>query len=288
MQARDTLFGRYRVLEPAENLSIIHVRDTSKKLKVSDFEPKVAVLDQEDFAKQGIDVTRFIPGAKKVDALGSCTANTSEEALSLVLTEAEFEAHVNAMGAQTVSAAVGDLYQNTVGVERAAIGFYHGCTDQTGQKSQEWPPTDCGSSGQYCVEFMLKLGLPIKQAVASGADSVVSLMQTHALMLGTTWLNDWMDPVGPDYFIDGNGKLATVASQIQRGVAGGHEITMSAIEKLTIHASTGLVDPFNTIIRIRNHWDSSWADHGSARVHLSTLTSGPLAKYADMRAVQRA
>lgn len=284
-QVRDTQFGRFPIQEPMENLGLIHVRDVAKPLKVSDFEPAVTVLDQEDFAKQGIDVRTFIPGAVKVDALGSCTAQTAMESLSNILSPAEFLTLVNQLGKQTTS---GLVVKNAVAVERAAIGFYHGCTDLTGDPSQEWPPTDCGSTGAFVVKYMAALGLKLKHHIASGADSVVSLMQNGAGMLGTNWLNDWMDPSSKnDYCLDGDGKLSTVQAQINRGVAGGHEITLSAVEKLTILA-TGHVDPFNTIIRIRNHWDSSWADHGSCRIHLSTLTSGPLAQYADIRQVMPA
>jgi hypothetical protein len=287
VEVTDTKFGRYRVLEPMENLSLIHVRTSKKVLKVSDFEPKVAVLDQEDFHAQGINVATIVPGAdSSTDALGSCTANTSLEALSLVLSASDFHALCQQLGVQPNLAAAG-IYDNVVAVERAAIGFYHGDTDQMNDSSQQWPPTDCGSTGLYCVKFMKKLGLKIVQHIASGADSAASLLQQGALMLGTPWLKDWMNPKGGknDYFIDGNGSLSTLNKQIQNGVAGGHEISITAIEKLTIHASTGLVDPFNTVVRIRNHWDSSWADHGSCRAHLSTFTSGPLAKYADMRQV---
>jgi hypothetical protein len=53
-------------------------------------------------------------------------------------------------------------------------------------------------------------------------------------------------------------------------VAGGHETRLAAIEQIKF-LSTGHVDLANTVIRGRNHWSKSWADHGCYRVHASTL-----------------
>jgi hypothetical protein len=281
-EVRQTRFGRVHVPEPDRSLELLHRRVEGEKLVEVDHEPKVAVLDQEDLDTQGIDVSTFIPKAPKgVTALGSCTANTAIEALSNLLSLEQFVALLNQLGDQDASGTATDVYANTVACERAAIGFYHGCTDQTKEQSQEWPPTDCGSSGLYVVEYMKKLKLVTTEKVATGSgDSIASLMQDDGCMWGTPFLNAWMDPTGPSYFIDGDGKVSTLQKQIGSGVAGGHEIYLSAIERLAM-LETGGVDSAKTILRFRNHWDPSWADHGSARVHLSTLVA--LARYADVR-----
>lgn len=276
-------FGRFQVPEPPSALLRFHHHDGVSQLREVDHEPKIAVLDQEDLLAQGIYVDQFIPGAQRVDALGSCAPNTTIEMLSNVLPAVEFAAAVGRLGQRFPSPQ--DAYTDTVAAERAAIGFYHGVTDLTGNPASEWPPTDCGSSGPYLYQYALKLGLisTEKIAVAGNAESIVSLMQSNSVMIGMPWLPGWMEPVGPDNFLDGDGSIETLREQIEQADEGppeGHEISGSAIEKLTFDR-LGRVDPFNTVIRIRNHWDSSWADHGSARFHLSTLVL--LANAVDIR-----
>jgi hypothetical protein len=263
-----TKLGRYQAPEPLSALSRLHFHDGTTALKTVDHEPKVAVLDQEDLHKQGIVCSSFIPGAGNPDALGSCTANTAIEALSNLLTETEFAATVGKLGSTYPSA---DPYTQTAYAQRAAIGFYHGCTDQTGQSSSEWPPTDCGSSGPYLYQYAKKLGLIKTEKIAHGADNIVSLLQTGGLLYGTPWFNAWFTP-NSSGFIDGNGSTSALQAAINSGVAGGHEIYVSAIEKLTV-LPTGHVDPAKTVLRLRNHWDSSFGDHGSFRMHLSTMVA---------------
>lgn len=267
-------FGRYPVPEAPSALARLHFHD-GRPLHPIDHEPKIAVLDQEDLLAQRIDVSTFIPGAPNgVDELGSCTANTTIEALSNMLPLAQFLHAVAQLGGATPTG-----YSDTVAAERAAIGFYSRCTHQTGDLSQEWPPTDCGSSGPYIVAELQRLKLIKSDRIAHGADSIASLMQTDGLLWGTPWLNAWMEP-DASAFIDGDGSAATLQTQIAGGVAGGHEIYLSAIEKLTV-LPTGHVDPFKTVLRLRNHWTGSWGDHGSARVHLSTIVA--LGNSADVR-----
>jgi hypothetical protein len=233
-----------------------------------DHEPKIAVLDQEDLIAQGIDTSVLIPGAQKVDALGSCTANGFESALSNVLSLEAYLAYSKAAS-----------YDDTMRIEKAAISFYHGCTDQTGDPTQEWPPTDCGSSGPYVVEYAQKLGLIGGDQIASGAQNIVSMLQADGILQGTPFLNAWMDPPA-GAIVDGDGSASTIQAQIASGVAGGHETYISAIVKLTLSA-TGLVDPENTIVRVRNSWTKSWGDNGSFYLHLSSLVA--LGQYSDFR-----
>lgn len=275
MTANTHSLGRHHAAEPTYTTRNLHFYDGATALKVVDHEPLIKVLDQEDLLKQGIHTSQMFPGTKDVDELGSCTANTSIEALSVALGLSDFQQVISKLTNSPVGA---EIYDNTAKLERAAIRFYHGCTMQTGKTNQEFPPSDPGSSGPYLTKYMKAQGWITGEQVASGAAHIVSLLQTGGAMLGTPWLNDWFEPEGPDYFIDGDGSAATLQSQINNGVAGGHEIYISAIEKLDLD------NPANTVLRFRNHWDPTWADHGSARIHLSTLC-GPLAAQMDIRRI---
>lgn len=254
------LLGRNDFVEHPSVLRSLHLHDGVTPLTTVDWEPKVAVLDQEDLDVQGIDTSVLIPGAPKVKALGSCTANTGTEALSNLLPEEQF--------LQVTEAA---SYDDTVGAEKYAIRFYHLCTDQAGDPSQEWPPTDCGSTGAAVVSEMQAQGLASGAQVAAGAQNIVSLMQGGGAMWGGPWFNAWFEPDAHG-FIDGNGSASALQAAINSGVAGGHELYLSAIEKLSLTA-TGIVIPQLTVVRFRNHWKRSWGDNGSGRVHLSTFVS---------------
>lgn len=261
-----TKFGRFHVAEAPSSLVRLYLHKGGK-LTTVDHEPKVAVLDQEDLLAQGVRVSTFIPNATDVDALGSCTANATTSALSNLLPEAEF---LKVTGATS--------YSDVKGAEEFAIRFYHACTDQTGDPSSEWPPTDCGSSGQYIVKELQTLGLVHGDKIAHGADNLVSLLQTDGVLAGIPYLSAWMTP-DADGFVDGDGSLATLREQIAEGVAGGHEIYLSAVEEIAFDGAH--VDPFKTVIRYRNSWSPNWGQSGSAKFHLSTLVA--LGGYADFR-----
>ena len=270
MSRPQTSYGRFQAPESPSSLMRLHFH-AGQPLKTADHEPKVAVLDQEDLIAQGIHVSSFIPGAKDVDALGSCTANATTAALSNLLPEENFLHLIE-----------GTDYNSTVAAEEWAIGFYHRCSDQTGDPSQEWPPTDCGSSGPYIVQELQREGLISGDQIAHGAQNIVSLLQSGCIIQGTPWLNAWEQP-DPQGFIDGNGSLSTLEAQIRQGVAGGHETVLSAVEKLALSA-TGKVIAAQTVIRIRNSWTAGWGDHGSCRVHLSTLEA--IGSSCDFRQLQ--
>jgi hypothetical protein len=265
------LFGRYQIAETPSALLNLHFHDGTTPLKEVDNETPLGVLDQSDLVTQGIHTTRFIPGCK-IDAteLGSCTANTAVETLAGKLPEAEFlsvcKGLINSTYAEHPTS-----YTDVVGAERAAIAFYNRCTDQTGDPSTEWPPTDCGSSGPYIISELQRLGVITGAKIATAGESLLSLMQSGIVMMGSPWFYKWMEPDAQG-FIDGNGSIAAIEESIRSGVAGGHETSLVAIEKLTL-LPTGHVDPINTVIRIRNHWRKSWADNGCCRVHLSTLVA---------------
>jgi hypothetical protein len=232
----------------------------------------VPVLDQEDLFEQGINTAQLVPGAARVDALGSCVANASTAALSAGLTPAQVDAKLP-KGAPVLT---GDPVED----EKFAIVLYHNLTDQTGQADTEWPPQDCGSSGLAACQFLEKQGLITGWHVAHGAENILSLMQTAPLITGQPWLNAWMDP-DPAGFIDGDGSLGTLAEDIEDGVAGGHETCWFGIESVGYTADGG-IDPHGTVIRFRNSWSSSWGDHGTGLVHLSTFVA--LGHWCDFRA----
>jgi hypothetical protein len=262
------LYGRYQVAETTAELVNLHVHEgTADVLSTVDWEPKVGVLDQEDLIAQGIDTSVLVPGAKKVDALGSCTANAGTAALSNVLDEASF---IAATGATS--------YADVVGAEKFAIRFYSQCTHQTGDPGQEWPPTDCGSSGPYVVKELEAMKLITGAQIANDATSIVSLMQGGGLIVGQPFFNSWEEPDAQG-FIDGDGSAGALKAAMRSGVAGGHETYWSAIEHLAL--VNGRVDALNTVIRFRNSWTKSWGDNGSARAHLSTFMW--LASHCDFR-----
>ena len=268
--------GRFHAPEPSSALLSLHIHD-GRALKPVDHEPRVAVLDQEDLHAQGINCGAFIPGAGNPDALGSCTANTFIEALSNLMDDRRFSTVIANLGKTTPDPDLG--YRDTVAAERAAIGFYHACTDQTSSTVSEWPPSDVGSSGAYVYREALAQSLIGSQEVAHGLQNVCSLMQTGGCLLGMPWMNAWFEPDAHG-FIDGDGTASDIQAGIRSGVAGGHEIFIAAVEKVVL-TQTGHVIPEKTVLRCRNHWTGAWGDHGSFRLHGSLLVA--LGGYIDVR-----
>ncbi len=276
-------YGRYQVAEAPSALLSLHLHDGSP-LKEVDNETPLAVMDQSDLTTQGIHTTHFIPGCKEdATALGSCTANTAMEASAAILPEPTFVTLCKLLINHAASAPPSS-FADPVGAERAAISFYHGCTFQTGDPSQEWPAVDCGSSGPYIVSELVRLGVASGAKIATAGEGLVSLMQTGLVMMGSPWFYGAEEPDAQG-FIDGNGSTSAIEALIRTGVAGGHETSLTAIEKLAL-LPTGHVDPRNTVIRGRNHWTLSWGDHGCYRVHLSTLMA--IASACDFRQLIRA
>jgi len=270
MARASTSYGQFHVPEPYENMQYLHQHDGITPLVKVDWEPRNGVLDQEDLFAQGIDTSQLVPGAPKVDALGSCTANANASALSLVLSQADYLA---ATGASS--------YADTVSIERFAIVFYHDESDLTGKSTSEWPPHDDGSSGPYIVMEDQDRKYIAGAQIASGAQNIVSLLQTGPVLQGGPFLNAWEDPPS-SAVVDGNGTPGELKAQIARGVAGGHETLITGIITLALEANT--VVPEKTVLKVRNSWSASWGDHGSFYIHLSTLAT--LGQYYDFRQLQ--
>lgn len=275
-------FGRFQIVEPQENMTLFHRHDGVTTLATSDFEPLNGVLDQEDLVAQGIDVSTFIPGAPAdVAELGSCTANATMSAASRLGDSTAYASLVAAIFAVVASQPGGGPfggYDDVKTIEEAAISFYHGCTDQTGDPSEEWPPTDCGSSGPYIVEYLQALKLISGQKIAATMQDLCSLLQTGPVLQGTPFFNAWMEPTNG--FVDGNGTQADIEAAIKSGVAGGHETCISGIQAIAL-SETGVIVPEKTIFKVRNSWTKSWGDNGSFYIHASTLSA--ISKYCDFR-----
>jgi len=263
-----TKFGWFSVAEPLR-LDRMHLH-RGEQLRLVSHEPPIPVLDQEDLIEQGLDTSQLVPGAAKVDALGSCTCNAGTASL------AERYAAVHGPAAL---ATIGLSATDAVANEAFAIRLYHAVTDQTGDPAQEWPPTDCGSTGLYVCTELEKQGLIAGHKTASGIHNLVSLLQGGTVIVGLPWFNAWMDPDSSG-FVDGDGSILALEQAIASGVAGGHETCITAVEALKFDL-LGRIEGETSHVRVRNSWSSSWGDQGSYRIHLSTLEL--LGHYADFR-----
>lgn len=263
-----TKFGRYQVAEPPQFARLHWHR--GEELHEVDHESPLPVLDQEDLLAQGIDTSELIPGAARVDALGSCTCNAGTASLAERYAAVRGVESLAGIGLSTTDAKAGEEY---------AIRLYHAVTGQTGNPATEWPPTDCGSTGLYVATELEKQGLTAGHKSAHGVHNVVSLLQTGSVIVGLPWFNAWMEP-DPHGFVDADGTPEALQAAIASGVAGGHETCITAVERLTRNA-LDRIEPGKSHVRVRNSWSSAFGDHGSYRIHLSTLDM--LGQYADYK-----
>ncbi|NUQ95305.1 MAG: hypothetical protein HOY79_01640 [Streptomyces sp.] len=263
-----TKFGRYRVADPQRLDRMHHHR--GKTLRKVDHEPPIPVLDQEDLIEQGIDTSALVPGALRVDALGSCTCNAGTASLA--------ERYAAVHGTDALPD-IGLSTTDAVADEEYAIRLYHTVTDQTGDPAREWPPTDCGSNGLYVSAELEKQGLTSGHTTAHGILNLVSMLQGGTVIMGLPWLRVWMEPnrLG---FIDGSGSLDDLQQAVASGVAGGHETCITAVERLVVD-EVGRIDTQASHVRVRNSWSTAFGDSGSFRIHLSTLEM--LGQYADFK-----
>jgi len=271
-----TKFGQVAVAEPLRfDLVEFHYESALKEV---DHEIPIPVLDQEDFAKQGIDVTKLIAGAQSTDALGSCTCNTGTAHIAERWAAAGKD--FTSLQLTAASGAISLSASDAVNDEKFAIVLYHLVTDQTGDPAQEWPPTDCGSNGLYVCQEFIHQGYASSYKTASSVTGAITLLQNSTVMQGGPWFNSWMQPDSKG-FVDGDGSIEALHAAIQSGVAGGHETLQRAIPQMA-QASNGSVDLINTVIKVRNSWSTQFALDGDYLLHASTLSY--LARHYDFKA----
>lgn len=274
-----TKFGRFHTAEPFRP-ALQHLY-RGLPLKPAEWDIPIPCLDQEDLLSQGIDTSQLIPGAQQADALGSCTANattasaaeryhTAGEGLGLL--------YIRVPGPGTGHTQVADA-SDPAACEKFAIAFYNLCTRQTGDPAQEWPPSDCGSTGLYCCQELLRLGLIRSYRTGSGGEALASMLQSGSVIMGSPWFTSWMDPAA-DGFVDGDGSMDALDTAVQSGVAGGHETCIYQLPHLVLTA-TGTIDLQQSWVQVRNSWSPSWGLRGDYRIHLSTITW--LAQYCDLK-----
>lgn len=272
-----TKFGQVASPAPLQ-LHRLHIRGPAPLREVQHQVP-IPVLDQEDLFKQGIDTSALVPGALKVDALGSCTCNAGTAHLAERMTAAGKPLH-NAY-LQPADQGV-TLTADAKQAEEFAIVLYHLVTDQTGNPASEWPPTDCGSSGYYVCAELERQQLASSYKTASGVLGALSLLQSGTVMQGCPWPRAWFTPDSQG-FVDGDGSADALEAALASGVAGGHETLLTGIPQLALTAA-GTVDLGSTVIRVRNSWSTQWGPlGGDFLVHASTLDL--LAAYADFKAI---
>jgi len=274
-----TKFGRIQSTPPMQMDRLV-VHDGSP-LREVEHEIPIPVLDQEDLFAQGIDTSKLIPGAQKVNALGSCTCNAgaahlAERYIAAGKSLADTAFHHLPSGAQTWP-----LSGNAVQDEEFAIVLYHLVTDQTGDPASEWPPSDVGSSGIYVCDQLERMGLAATYKSGSGVLGALSLLQSGTVMQGAPWFNSWMNP-DSEGFIDGDGSLGAFWAAVASGVAGGHETLQCGIPQLA-QAASGTVDLQQTVIKVRNSWSAAFALGGDYLIHASTLNY--LAQHVDYKAI---
>lgn len=282
-----TKFGRIASPAPMQ-LHRLHVAAPPETLKEVSWTVPIPVLDQEDLFKQGIDTSQVVPGAMKVDALGSCTCNAGTAHLAerwaaagKDLTGVKIQGAASRAAGPGAAAVIALSETNAVEDEEFAIMLYHLVTDQTGDPASEWPPADTGSSGYYVCTELEKQGLARTYKTASGVLGALSLLQSGTVMQGSPWFNSWFQ-ADVQGFVDGDGSAEALEAALESGVAGGHETLQTGIPQLAL-TSSGHVDLQNTVIEVRNSWSAAFGLAGSYKLHASTLDY--LAAYVDYKAI---
>lgn len=238
--------GRHLVLDPR---TLAYQRPyTGEPIKPADHEPDLPVLDQEDLLQQGISLSYMFDGMQDLDALSSCGGNSGTEVAASLLTREE-------------ALTVGLDTTNAVGAERFAIGVYADATAVDQWQDVQFPSDDCGTSGLAIAKVLKARGIADSYTTATTAEAIARDLAHGTLLYGTPWYQAWFEPVGPDALLD------DIKDWESSPVAGGHLVTVTALEKVAFDRS-GRLDLKRTIIRLRNHW-GSWGDNGSFRMSLA-------------------
>lgn len=238
--------GRHQVLDPrslafVEGGAGVHLREV-------DHEPPCPVLDQEDLHAQGISVRGMFPdapGLDDADALGSCVGNATVAHLSQVIGMDRLELPAD---------------QLTKAAEVLAIRRYHRATQLDSDLTDTYPVVDCGSSGLGSARACKADGLISGYRHATSAMGLLALLQSGTVLMGMPWYNAMFN-TDPDGFVDTHGWQDT-------GVAGGHEVCVTAIERLVLDRAGHPAG--STVLRVRNSWSQGWGWHGSFRLRLAT------------------
>jgi hypothetical protein len=224
-----------------------------------EWQPRIPVLDQERFHTQGIDVVDLVAGAENVDALGACTGFAGTAALSILLGEAG-------------CAAAGLDTADPVRAAEYAIRLYAEATREDQWLAEQWPPTDCGSSGLGVARALKARGLISSYVHATSASALCSLLQNGPVMVGMEWREAFFEPDRRGFIDSGDWSRSPTA--------GGHEVCVTALERVK-RTWTGRLDLRRTVVRVRNSWGPGWGDHGEFRCRLSTLYGPELGPSTD-------
>jgi hypothetical protein len=234
------------VLDP-RSLAYTRIYD-GQPLHAREWEPTIPVLDQQDLISQGIDTDDWHPHSGTVDALGSCTGNAGTAVLSCLLSKAE----AAAARLDTTDAAA---------AERFAISLYADATRADEWHRRQWPSEDCGSSGLGVAKVLKRRGLIQQYGHATTAHQLAVLLQTGPVLMGMPWHEAFFEPPA-------SALLDDIRGWEHSPLAGGHEVAVIALDKVTI-GRTGVLDLRNTLLRIRNSWSASWGDGGDFRMSLA-------------------
>ncbi|MFD9443426.1 hypothetical protein [Streptomyces sp. NPDC060001] len=238
--------GRHLVLDPRS--LAYRRRYDGQPLRATAWEPRIPVLNQTNLLAQGIHTSQTHGLEHDVDALASCTGNAATALLSVLLDKDR-------------AAAAGLDTSDPVAAERFAIGLYAQATTLDRWHDYTWPSQDCGSSGLGVAKALRARGLIDQYGHATTAEELCALLQTGPVLMGTAWHAAFSNPDGIG-FIDADPNWQ--ASPLE----GGHEVCITALEYVVFNRDGSLSD--DSVLRFRNSWGHSWADHGSGRLTLRT------------------
>ncbi|MFE6126718.1 hypothetical protein ACFQ6Q_00375 [Streptomyces sp. NPDC056437] len=239
--------GRHFVSDPRSRA--YRRRYAGQTLRVTEWEPRLPVLDQRNLAAQGIHTAAQYGLDHDVDALASCTGNAAAALLSILLTKQQ-------------ALTAGLRTDDPAAAQHFAIGLYAEATQYDRWHDMAWPSQDCGSSGLGVAKAMRARGLIDQYGHATTGEELCALLQTGPVLMGLPWFSQFSDP-GPDGFVDADPDWA------DSPIEGGHEVCLTALESIGTEDGDLLTD--HTVLRFRQSWGSSWGDHGDGRLRLSTV-----------------